>query len=40
MALVGLKQEPSETLKDFVAHFNTEALSIGELDQNIAMVAF
>jgi len=40
MTLVNLKQNPGESLSDFVARFNVEALSIKNLDQGIAMVAF
>jgi len=40
MTLVNLKQNPGESLSDFVARFNVEALSIENLDQGIAMVAF
>ncbi|XP_052189868.1 uncharacterized protein LOC127799686 [Diospyros lotus] len=40
MALVDIKQDQGESLRDFVARFNEEALSIDEFDQRIAMVAF
>ncbi|XP_052203975.1 uncharacterized protein LOC127809253 [Diospyros lotus] len=40
MTLVNLKQNQGESLTDFVARFNMEALSIENLDQSIAMVAF
>ncbi|XP_052171495.1 uncharacterized protein LOC127787474 [Diospyros lotus] len=39
MALVNTKQNQGESLRDFVARFNEEALSIDEFDQWIAMVA-
>ncbi|XP_052204114.1 uncharacterized protein LOC127809395 [Diospyros lotus] len=39
MALVNIKQNQGESLRDFVARFNEEALSIDEFDQRIAMVA-
>ncbi|XP_052172250.1 uncharacterized protein LOC127788176 [Diospyros lotus] len=39
MALVSIKQNQGESLRDFVARFNEEALSIDEFDQRIAMVA-
>ena len=39
MALVNVKQNQGESLRDFVARFNEEALSIDEFDQRIAMVA-
>ncbi|XP_052176698.1 uncharacterized protein LOC127791001 [Diospyros lotus] len=37
MALVSIKQNQGESLRDFVARFNEEALSINEFDQRIAM---
>ncbi|XP_052189874.1 uncharacterized protein LOC127799692 [Diospyros lotus] len=37
MALVNIKQNQGESLRDFVARFNEEALSIDEFDQRIAM---
>ncbi|XP_052209262.1 uncharacterized protein LOC127812774 [Diospyros lotus] len=40
MTLVNLKQNQWESLTDFVARFNMEALSIENLDPSIAMVAF
>ncbi|XP_052185213.1 uncharacterized protein LOC127796847 [Diospyros lotus] len=40
MTLVNLKQNQGESLIDFMARFNMEALSIKNLDQSIAMVAF
>ncbi|XP_052197512.1 uncharacterized protein LOC127804630 [Diospyros lotus] len=40
MALVSLKQNQGESLKDSVSHFNMEALSIGNFDHSVAMVAF
>ncbi|XP_052177503.1 uncharacterized protein LOC127791560 [Diospyros lotus] len=40
MALVSMKQNQGEPLKDFVSHFNMEALSIGNFDHSVAMVAF
>ncbi|XP_052172121.1 uncharacterized protein LOC127788039 [Diospyros lotus] len=40
MTLVNLKQNQWESLTDFVARFNMEALSIENLNQSIAMVAF
>ncbi|XP_052172249.1 uncharacterized protein LOC127788175 [Diospyros lotus] len=40
MALVNLKQNQGESLKDFVARFNMEALSIKNFDHSVAMVAF
>ena len=40
MTLVNLKQNPGESLSDFVARFNVEAMSIENLDQGIAMVVF
>ncbi|XP_052206769.1 uncharacterized protein LOC127811096 [Diospyros lotus] len=39
MALVSIKQNQGESLRDFVARFNEEALSIDKFDQRIAMVA-
>ncbi|XP_052180473.1 uncharacterized protein LOC127793785 [Diospyros lotus] len=39
MALVNIKQNQGESLRDFVARFNEEALSIDEFDQRIAMMA-
>ncbi|XP_052211123.1 uncharacterized protein LOC127813960 [Diospyros lotus] len=39
MALVNVKQNQGDSLRDFVARFNEEALSIEEFDQWIAMVA-
>ena len=39
MDLVNVKQNQGESLWDFVARFNEEALSIDEFDQQIAMVA-
>ena len=39
MDLVNVKQNQGESLRDFVARFNEEALSIDEFDQQIAMVA-
>ena len=35
MTLVNLKQNPGESLSDFVARFNVEALTIENLDQGI-----
>ena len=40
MNFVNFKQNQGESLSDFVARFNVEALSIKNLDQGIAMVAF
>ncbi|XP_052209289.1 uncharacterized protein LOC127812798 [Diospyros lotus] len=40
MTLVNIKQNQCESLRDFVARFNEEALSIDKFDQRIAMVAF
>jgi len=40
MTLVNLKQNQGESLIDFVAKFNMEALSIENLNQSIAIVAF
>ncbi|XP_052197258.1 uncharacterized protein LOC127804436 [Diospyros lotus] len=40
MALVSMKQNQGEPLKDFVSRFNMEALSIENFDHNVAMVAF
>ncbi|XP_052171552.1 uncharacterized protein LOC127787534 [Diospyros lotus] len=40
MALVSLKQNQGDSLKDFVSHFNMEALSIENFDHSVAMVAF
>ncbi|XP_052199945.1 uncharacterized protein LOC127806571 [Diospyros lotus] len=40
MALVSLKQNQGEPLKDFVSRFNMEALSIENFDHSVAMVAF
>ncbi|XP_052172193.1 uncharacterized protein LOC127788122 [Diospyros lotus] len=40
MALVSMKQNQGEPLKDFVSRFNMEALSIGNFDHSVAMVAF
>ncbi|XP_052172226.1 uncharacterized protein LOC127788156 [Diospyros lotus] len=40
MALVSMKQNQGELLKDFVSRFNMEALSIENFDHNVAMVAF
>ena len=39
MALVNIKQNQGESLRDFVVRFNEEALSIDKFDQKIAMVA-
>ena len=40
MALISLKQNQGESLKAFVSRFNMEALSIGNFDHSVAMVAF
>ncbi|XP_052172145.1 uncharacterized protein LOC127788065 [Diospyros lotus] len=40
MALVSMKQNQGEPLKDFVSRFNMEALSIENFDHSVAMVAF
>ena len=40
MALISLKQNQGESLKDFVSRFNMEALSIEGFDQSVTMVAF
>ena len=39
MALVNVKQNQGESLRDFMARFNEETLSIDEFDQRIAIVA-
>ncbi|XP_052172286.1 uncharacterized protein LOC127788214 [Diospyros lotus] len=40
MALVSMKQNQGEPLKDFVSRFNMEALSIENFDHSVAVVAF
>ncbi|XP_052203083.1 uncharacterized protein LOC127808555 [Diospyros lotus] len=40
MALVSLKQNQGEPLKDFILRFNMDALSIENFDHSVAMVAF
>ncbi|XP_052172205.1 uncharacterized protein LOC127788136 [Diospyros lotus] len=40
MALVSLRQNQGEPLKDFVSCFNIEALSIENFDHSVALVAF
>ena len=39
MALVNVKQNHGEFLRDFIARFNEKTLSIDEFDQRITMVA-
>ena len=38
--LMNIKQWEDETLRSYIAHFNKEALSIGEADDKILMTAF
>ena len=40
MAFVSFKQNQGKSLKDFVSRFNIEALSIKNIDQSVAIVAF